>query len=271
MPTCEQCHRRLDTATRGRPRRYCSRACQAQAYRRRVAERQVEAAPADERTLSVERIVAAAVALADDDGVDSVSMRRVAARLDAGVMSLYRYVPGRDDLVDLMVDTLFARAALPEPGPDGWRARLELSARYEWSIYAEHPWVASLVASTTRPPIAPHLMAYTDWRMRAVAGETADFPTLISVAILVSTFLQGAALTLAQENRATRDTGLDRRQWLARRRPAIDAAVRAHHLPMIARFGADSYAASEPEAVFEFGLARMLDGIAALLGGPATR
>lgn len=271
MASCEQCHRQIATKLRGRPRRYCSRACQARAYRQRRADvpeaaahhaSTVSAGP----TLGLERIVAAAIEISDVEGVEGLSMRRVAARLDAGAMSLYRYVRHRDELVDLMVDALFRTRTLPEPGPDGWRARLELSARYEWSIYVAHPWVASLVASTTRPPIAPHLMAYTDWRIRAVRAEGIGLPAMASVAIMLSTFIQGAALALAQEVRAARDSGQGRRQWLAERRPAIAAALRDHHLPMIAQFDADSFAASEPQAIFEFGLPRILDGIAAMLG-----
>ncbi|HEY3503440.1 MAG TPA: TetR/AcrR family transcriptional regulator C-terminal domain-containing protein [Actinocatenispora sp.] len=271
MASCEQCHQQVATKLRGRPRRYCSRACQARAYRqRRVETHEATVPPASTvsagQSLSIERIVAAAVEISDAEGVEGLSMRRVAARLDAGAMSLYRYVRHRDELVDLMVDALFSARPLPEPGPDGWRARLQLSARYEWSIYLEHPWVAALVASTTRPPIAPHLMAYTDWRIRAIQAEGISLPAMASVAIMVSTFIQGAALTLAQEVRASRDSGHDRRQWLAERRPAITAALRDHHLPMIAQFDADSLAASEPQAIFEFGLPRILDGIAAMLG-----
>lgn len=267
MPTCQVCQRELRPATRGRPPRYCSRACRARAYRDRIAQRAPgETGPAESAEaaggLSAERVVRAAIALADRDGSDGLSMRRLATELDAGVMSLYRYVRDREQLIDLMIDAIFGAAPLPEPGPAGWRAKLAASARAEWAIYRAHPWAAPLVAVTTRPPIAPNLMAYTDWRMRAVDGYGLEFATMLQIALTVSTYLQGAAVTQAHESR---HTGTSRREWAASRQRAVEAALRARPLPMVARFGEESYRATEPDAVFEFGLARVLDGIAPLL------
>lgn len=257
---CEMCRRPLQPTGRGRPPRYCSRACQARAYRTRVADRPVEPTPG----LSLERIVRAAVTVADREGIDGLSMRRTAAELDAGVMSLYRYVPGKEELVDVVVDALFGEHPLPEPGPPGWRAKLELSARSEWSIYRDHPWLVPVVATTSRPPIALNMMAYTDWRMRAVDGLGLDFPAMVQVAISISAQVAGAALALAGESRAYPDS---RQEWLDSRQWALRTAFESGRLPMVSRFGEEAYRVSAPEAVFEFGLQRALDGIAALLPG----
>ncbi|MEV4242034.1 TetR/AcrR family transcriptional regulator [Streptosporangium canum] len=330
MPTCEMCGRTLRLAVRGRPPRYCSRACRARAYRLRVADRsatdphaggqaegraegqaggqdggqaesqaggraesqaesegQGQGVPgaatradpgADARRMpeSTESglsegpldqplIVRTAIELADRDGVAAVSMRRVATELGVGVMSLYRYVASREELNDLMVDTVFGERPLPEPGPDGWRAKLELSAREEWALYRDHPWVSHLVAVTTRPPIAPSLMAYTDWRMRALDGHRLDFATMVQIAIMIGTYLQSAAMPLAHEAQAARATRNTRQQWADARQDALHRTLRTAHLPMVSEFGTEAFQASEPENIFEFGLHRMLDGVATLL------
>ncbi|NUW40973.1 TetR/AcrR family transcriptional regulator [Nonomuraea rhodomycinica] len=269
--TCEMCGRALRPAERGRPRRYCSRACRTRAYRARMAERPatVEArrqppAHAD-AVLDRDVIVRAALACAHREGVAAVSMRRVAADLGVGVMSLYRYVAGREELNDLMVDTVFADHPLPEPGPDGWRDKLELSARQEWALHRRHPWLSQLVVATTRPPNAPHLMAYTDWRMRALAGHDLDFATLTKIAIMIGTYLQSAAAPLAYETQAARRTRHTREQWTEARRESFDRSIREARLPMVSEFGSEAFEAAEPDNIFEFGLHRMLDGIAVLL------
>ncbi|MFI6882895.1 TetR/AcrR family transcriptional regulator, partial [Streptosporangium canum] len=192
-------------------------------------------------------IVRTAIELADRDGVAAVSMRRVATELGVGVMSLYRYVASREELNDLMVDTVFAERPLPEPGPDGWRAKLELSAREEWALYRDHPWVSHLVAVTTRPPIAPSLMAYTDWRMRALDGHRLDFATMVQIAIMIGTYLQSAAMPLAHEAQAARATRHTRQQWADARQDALHRTLRTAHLPMVSEFGTEAFQASEPE------------------------
>ncbi|MEU1729009.1 TetR/AcrR family transcriptional regulator [Nonomuraea sp. NPDC005692] len=271
VAACEVCGRELRTAERGRPRRYCSRACRTRAYRARLAEPPAPEEPAAqpgrpaEATLDQGRVVRAAVALADREGLAALSMRRIATDLGVGVMSLYRYVPSREELNDLMVDAVFAARPLPEPGPDGWRARLELSARQEWELYRRHPWMSHLVAVTTRPPVAPALMAYTDWRMRALDGHGLDFATLVQVAIMIGTYVQSAAVPLAHEAQAARTSRHTRREWAQARKEAFARSIGAARLPMVAEFGDEAFEASEPENIFEFGLHRMLDGIGLLL------
>lgn len=263
---CEVCGTPLTVATRGRPRRFCSPACRSHAYRNRRHADQVNAAtktPAtrSEQTLTAATISAAAIGLADQDGIDAVSMRRIAAELQAGPMSLYRHVPDKDALLDLVVQAVYAERPLPVPGPSGWRARLELSARQEWSIYLEHPWLASVVAATARPVIAPALMAYTDWRMQAVEGYDLDLTERLQVAVALSSTIQGPALALA---RSQRSTGTDE-DWLATRATVIAKALSNDQLPQIAGFGQAELDAVSPDRQFDFSLRCTLDGIEAFL------
>jgi len=260
MASCEICARPLAPAGRGRPPRYCSSACRARAYRSRKVPEAAE--PPPDIPLTPERIVRAAVTIADRDGVDALSMRRIAAELGAGVMSLYRHVPGKDELVDLVVDAVFGEHPLPDPVPADWRAALELSARQEWAIYQQHPWLATVVAATSRPPLAVELLAYTDWRMRAVACRDLDLTTAAQIAIAVSMIVQGTALALAHESRTTPQ---EQREWRRHRQGAIEAAFTSGRLPMVSRFDEAEARAATAASSFEFGLQRTLDGIAALL------
>jgi AcrR family transcriptional regulator len=156
---CAQCGGPIVPAVRGRPRRYCGRACQARAYRARrdgSASRSPSrpAPPPHPSELSRARVVRAAIRLADADGIEAVSMRVLAARLGVATMALYRYVSGKDDLVEAMVDTLLAESWEPGDQGWGWRVFLEHEARQEGERYRRHPWLVAIL-STARPPLGP--------------------------------------------------------------------------------------------------------------------
>ncbi|MZD10097.1 TetR/AcrR family transcriptional regulator [Streptomyces sp. SID5785] len=280
--TCEECGRPVHAKGRGRPPRYCSTACRSRAYRARHdargaglsgtdahAPRQSAPQAGDphrsgpaEGSLTAQRIVEAAIRIADSEGLEALSMRRTAADLGVGVMSQYRHIPDKETLIDLTVETLFAAHPLPARGAHDWRAALELSARSEWEIYRAHPWLALIVAGTTRPPLAPSMMAYTDWRMRTVGEHGLTLPAMLQVAVAVSTAVQGSALALARAGSAAEDEA-----WLASRQSAISAVFAHRELPLISRFGAAEFRAVSPENVFEFTLRCTLDGIEVLLSG----
>jgi AcrR family transcriptional regulator len=107
--------------------------------------------------LSVDRVVDAAVELADRDGLAAVTVRRVAEALGIAPMSVYTYVPGKAELLDLMLDTVYARMDRADHGDRPWRARVEAVARENLALYRRHPWVAAV--STVRPPLGPGLIA----------------------------------------------------------------------------------------------------------------
>src|SRR6266700_1658710 len=122
-----------------------------------------------ERELTQEQVVRTAIAVADAEGQVALSIRRVAAELGIATMSLYRYVPGKDELVLLMADAALGEDRLPAPPPPGWRAQLELSARLQWTLYRRHPWVPHVI-SMTRPQLLPNGVAHTEWALRALHG-----------------------------------------------------------------------------------------------------
>ncbi|MGC5013017.1 TetR/AcrR family transcriptional regulator [Streptosporangium sp. DT93] len=208
----------------------------------------------------------AAIGIADDEGLDALSMRRVAAELGAGTMSLYRYVPGKDALVELMVDAVFGESPHPATPAGDWRARLEAAARREWAMYSRHPWTLRVIA-TPRPPIGPNVMADVEWAMSAVDGHGLEPTTMHWIAMTVSAQVQGAALLLVNEIEAERRTGVTSGQWRASRTPALLEILGSGRFPMLSGLHAEQGDAMDIGAWFEFGLRRLLDGLAVLIDG----
>ncbi|MBH1935214.1 TetR/AcrR family transcriptional regulator C-terminal domain-containing protein [Streptomyces sp. AV19] len=227
------------------------------------------AAPAADRDLTRERIVRAAVEIADAEGLGALSMRGVAARLGVATMSPYRYVDGKDALVLLMADAAFGEMSFPEAAPDGWRPRLELAARTLWSLYRGHPWLAHL-GPVTRPLALPNVIAYGDWLLAALEGLGLDVRTRFDLHVLLYSHVVGLAAHLEGERRAEAATGLTDDEWMDRH--AADFAA----LAASGRYPAFTKVIGELESVggydlrldelFEFGLQRLLDGIAVRLG-----
>src|SRR6266545_6160223 len=95
-------------------------------------------------------------------------MRRVAEHLGVSAMSLYTYVPGKAELIDLMLDTVYGEAVGAGDEAEGWRARLASIARQSWALYLRHPWL--LQVATARPPLGPNTADKYEHDLRAVAG-----------------------------------------------------------------------------------------------------
>ncbi|MEU8383173.1 TetR/AcrR family transcriptional regulator [Streptosporangium sp. NPDC048865] len=208
----------------------------------------------------------AAVRIADTEGLDALSMRRVAAELGTGAMSLYRYVLGKDALVELMVEAVFGEERRPDPVPGDWRAGLEAAARREWRMYSRHPWALTVMA-TPRPPIGPNVLADVEWAMRAVDGLGLDPMTAHRVAMTVSAQVQGAALLLVSEREAERRTGVTTGQWRASKTPMLREILDSGRFPMLSELhaGRGDTIDVDIDEWFEFGLRRLLDGLAVLM------
>jgi DNA-binding transcriptional regulator YhcF (GntR family) len=212
--------------------------------------------------LSRSVIVAVALQIADAEGLRALSMRRVAAHLDVTTMALYRHVSNREHLVLLMADAAFDRFPLPEPPPGDWRRRLETAARVQWTMYQHHPWLAQ-VTSFTRPLLAPRALAHTEWVMRALDGLGLDPVTVVHVHATVAAHVRGLAVNLEPEAEAAAQSGISDREWMdshGTRVLASDTARQA--FPYLARVPANSL---DLGTLFEFGLQRLLDGIATLI------
>ena len=115
--------------------------------------------------LTLDRVVDAAIELAAAEGVDRLSMRSLANRLDVGAMSLYTYVPGRDELFELMIDRAWASREKADPALP-WRAQIEFHAQQAWDMYAAHPWL--IYSNLWRMPLGPHVLDIQEDMYRAV-------------------------------------------------------------------------------------------------------
>lgn len=106
--------------------------------------------PASDAGLSKQLVVREAIRLADNEGVDGLSMRRLAGALGAGAMSLYHYVASKDELLDAMIDIVFTEVELP-PADTEWQSAMRQRAISARKVLARHPWAISLMESRTSP------------------------------------------------------------------------------------------------------------------------
>ncbi len=218
--------------------------------------------------LTVERIVRAAIEVADAEGLAALSMRRVADQLGVGTMSLYTYVPGKAELIDVMLDAVHAEPEPPEPAEGGWRAQLEATARADWERYHRHPWLLH-VAATNRPPLGPIVIAKYDRDLRAVEGIGLTDVEMDSVVSLVAGHVEGAARRSLDATQTERQTGKTDQDWWEATAPLLEKVFDPARFPTAARVGpaagAAYQAAYDPKHAFAFGLERILDGVAALV------
>lgn len=223
--------------------------------------------------LSVTQITRAAIGLADTEGLAAVSMRRVAEQVGVTGMSLYTYVPGKSELLDLMVDAVYGEAADP-CGVDGdWRAGIEAVARSNWALYLRHPWL--LQVATSRSVLGPNLIAKYDHELRPLAGSGLTEVEMDLVLGVVGSYVHGAVRSAVDVAEGERSTGMTDDQWWQAHAPVLEEVFDPQRYPMAAAVGAASGqeygAAVAPERAFEFGLQLLLDGLAGLLASRSGR
>ncbi len=208
---------------------------------------------------SVEQIVARAVAIADTEGLAALSMRQVAADLGSGTASLYRYVTSRNELLDLMIDAVRGEEKPPTLSGD-WRIDLTSVAHRLRADLLRHPWLSPEL--TGRPTLGPNALRHADIALGAVTALTPDITLAARIVDTVHAYVLGAVATELAEIQARCRTGLTKEQWQASVGPYIQQVIDTGHYPRLARrvIEADD---STPEQRFEFGLACVLDGIAA--------
>jgi AcrR family transcriptional regulator len=218
--------------------------------------------------LSLERIVEAAIELADAEGIGGLSMQRLAERLGFTTMALYRYVPGKAELIDIMVD-----AACGEPPELGgaagdWREKLELWARESYGLFVRHPWMLQVV--TSRRLMGPNELAWFDSGLGAVSGIDLTGEEMVEILILVNAYLRGLAQVLVDVARAERATGVSEGRWYSAYEPLLKRFDREERYPALRGILAEgafdeAYDGSDPDDTVEFGLQRVLDGVEAFV------
>jgi len=207
--------------------------------------------------LSRERIVAAALRLADVDGLAAVSLRKVAAALDVGPMRLYGYIATKEELLDLMVDAVHAEI---RPAGDGWREVLRSLAETTRRAVHRHEWLADLIGG--RPQLGPNALARGEAVVSAMDGV--DIDLVMPVVGAVDAYVIGVVRREIAERRAERATGMDERQWQATFGPYLQRTFATGRFPALATVIRDA-AHLDADETFRTGLDFVLDGIAARL------
>lgn len=216
--------------------------------------------------LSTAAVVAAATALADAEGTATLTMRRLAAELGVSTMALYTYVPGRPELLDLMLDAAYG--AVPRPAFAGltWRERAAAVAEANRALHHRHPWSAD--ASGARPPLGPGLMAKYEHELGAFDGLGLDDVDVDAALTFLLEFVRASARASADAAAARRASATTDAEWWAASEPFLRRALDPARYPLASRVGTAAGAAQggayDEQRAWDFGLARVLDGLAAL-------
>lgn len=219
------------------------------------------------RGLEVGAVVSAATALADREGLDAVTMRRLAQEVGIGTMSLYTYVPGRDELIDLMLDAAYQRLPKVDTAGQPWRQRLFAIADANRALYLAHPWAAAV--STLRPPLGPGLMAKYEHELTALDHLGLTDVEMDDTLTYLLGFVQANARAARDAHAAQLSSAMDDEQWWATNAPLLARVFDETAYPLAARVGSAAGAAHgsayNPDHAYRFGLERVLDGLAALI------
>lgn len=220
-----------------------------------------------QRRTDVGAIIDAAVALADEDGLRALTMRAVAERVGLAVMSLYTYVADRAELLDLMLDTVYA--AMPRRDTTGlpWPDRVRQVALENDGLYRAHPWAATV--ATLRPPLGPGQMAKYEHELAAFDECGLDDVTVDDCLTHVLVLVRSCARDAADARDERRDSGVTDEQWWDAAGPLLSGVLDPRRYPRATRIGTAAGtahgSAHDVEHAFEFGLALVLDGLAALV------
>ncbi|MFC3494540.1 TetR/AcrR family transcriptional regulator [Glycomyces rhizosphaerae] len=225
-----------------------------------------ETARGPRKQLTVDEVVKAAIRLADAEGLEAVTVRRLAQELGKAPMTLYTYVPGKSELVALMLDALFE--AMERKSVSGaWRDRLTAVARDNYALYREHPWAAA--ASPSRPPLGPGQCAKYEHELQALEDlGLSDIEMDDALAYLLA-FVRTAAQDAAQSDAEREASGMNDQEWWEANGPLLAKVLDTERFPTAVRVGQAAGeahdAAYDAEHAFAFGLARTLDGLAVLI------
>ncbi|SES18663.1 TetR/AcrR family transcriptional regulator [Actinokineospora terrae] len=227
--------------------------------------------PGPRPTLTVEAVIEAAVAVADEEGMAGLSMRAVGERLGRTAMALYTYVADKAELLDLMYDHVHAE--LTADVVDDWRAGITAWAEERWEFYLRHPWV--LHVSMARPVLGPNELDSTERLLRVLKPAGLSAPVARGIVSSLTYLVQGAATMVNDSRRAARETGqTDDVWWYARSAELGDVAPGFDgRYPLLTWLETDKepnetvpYMEHEARVSFEAGLGVLLDGIAVRAG-----
>ena len=211
------------------------------------------------------QVAEAAIRIADEQGMDAVSMRKVAGVLGTGAMSLYRYVDNKDSLCMLMLDHLYGEVVLRDRSGD-WRKDLHTVADHLRDTQRKHPWLARIAAG--RPAMGPNMLQIFEYAMASLDGLGLSIEDMLGNFSLIASWVTGFVQEELAEAEARRNLGLDKAAWDERMAASLQSLLGSGDYPYFARVvqeGADH----DFDTRFDRGIDRIIKGIEASLPQPS--
>ena len=216
--------------------------------------------------LSRDQIVSSAIGVADAEGADAVSMRRIARELGVGTMSLYWYVASKDELLALMIDTVEGEFEIPSPSGN-WRADLTQAAHNIRAVLVGHGWMANFIGY--RRSVGPNELVHLENSLATLAGADLglDLATALRILMAIETYVLGFAQRDQQELRVEQDAAErlaanPESSVLHQVSDYIERLKATDRYPLLARLFEEGTVLGRDER-FDYGLERLLDGIEA--------
>ncbi len=209
------------------------------------------------------QIVRAAIALIDEEGVDALSMRKLAARMGVGVMSLYWHVERKDDLLELIGDEIFGEMSLPDAPSGDWRADLSLVAYETRKIFSHHPWLLQTIG--TLPHFGPNFLRHAEFSFGSLTQAGVDPAMMAAVVGTVDSYVFGSLLSRIAEARSDTSHAAPPEQVFAQFQATLSRGQYPALRGMMVHFERWVDDDETADRNFRFGLDCLLDGIEARL------
>ena len=230
----------------------------------RRAEPEIKPSRGPKPAYSKEKIAALAIRIADAEGLEAASIRRIAAKLGSGAASLYRYVANKQELFDLMADSVLGEDRMPRSSRD-WRADLRKAARLYRAMYLRHPWM--LTVSGFRMLNGTNLLRWVEFTLSAIDGHGLDIDEMLVLSNTLFAYARGHAASEIGEREASVRSGMSRVDWMTEHTETVHSIVESERFPYFNRIVKDA-ATPHREAMEEGGFQ---DGLECLLDGFAVR
>lgn len=220
-----------------------------------------------------DQIARVAVRVADDEGIQAVSMRRVASEMNSGTASLYRYLTKKDELFDLMVDCVRGQELLPKVSGD-WRSDLRNVAHSTRAVVLRHPWLTKV--SPVRTALGVNSLRWWEFRLQILDGLGLDIDEMIVWINTLDNFVKGYAVAEIAELEEARSSGIEHERWLNNHAAYVLSVVASGEFPLFNRVVRDAKAPHDPKRwdhEFVLSIEHILDGFAASIAGkpPASK
>jgi AcrR family transcriptional regulator len=234
--------------------------------RTRAAERRERTAERRERgrgrgrarqALDADTIVETALRIADEEGVEAVSMRRIATELRVGTMSLYHHVADKDELLELMADATSAELIVPGELLGDWREALRAIAHRTRDAFLKHPWLIDTAG--TRPLVTRNSLRHVEQSVAIVVGLEVDRDTAVAMVMATDDY------TIGHVFRQSRIAGERRPFATERDRDRVRELLASGEFPHVARIFAAEGDIAPPPDTFDAGLEWLFDGMQAVL------